>query len=139
MPWSRRGSTATTRSTRTTSRRVQARADDFLASGRDTWLLHFPRGYRFDHATQTLYFEWNPRSPYHSLFERHPAESKTVLSGNHSTFHEVHPTEQDDSLSAWVQVIHGGNLSNQLRAWAPEADLRRLRDFALAPGSLARP
>lgn len=112
---------------------IQARASDFVGSRRESWLLNFPRGFTLDRATGILYFAWSPRSHFHSLFERDPAATSTVLAGNHSNFHEQHPTDQDDSLAAWVQVIHGGNVKNSLRegVWVPEAKRARLHGFGI--------
>lgn len=110
---------------------TQNRAPDFCSQGLPSWLLSFPRGYQLDHHGGVLNFDWNPRNHFHSLFERDPASTKTVLFGNHSHFHEQHPTHQDDSLAAWIQVVHGGNVKNKLRSWAPRAPDIRLADFGL--------
>lgn len=109
---------------------IQARAPEYTG---DTWLVNFPRGYQLDHATGRLYLAWMTRSHFHTLFES-PAEPRTVLSGNHSRFHEQHPTVQDDSLDAWVQVIHDGNVKNSLLENAWPADPSRLDGFAAACG-----
>ena len=112
---------------------IQAHADDFIESEGPTMLLNFPRGFQLDHETGRLFFDWMPRSSFHSLFERPGDELTTVLAGNHSKFHEIHPTLHDDSILAWLMVIHGGNVINTLREYyTGEAEPSRLAEFGLA-------
>ncbi len=113
---------------------IQAHADDFISSDGPTLLLNFPRGFQLDHETRRLFFDWMPRSSFHSLFERPEADLATVLAGNHAKFHEIHPTEHDDSIVAWLMVIHGGNVINKLREYyTGEAESRRLAGFGVRP------
>jgi len=111
---------------------IQAHVDDFIQSDYPTMLLNFPRGFQLDHETGRLFFDWMPRSSFHSLFERPGGELTTVLAGNHSKFHEIHPTTHDDSIPAWLMVIHGGNVINTLREYyTGEAEPSRLAEFSL--------
>ena len=111
---------------------IQAHAGAFVEGDRETLLLNFPRGFQLDAATGRLTFDWMPRSSFHSLFERVGPELTTVLAGNHSKFHELHPTEHDDSIPAWLMVIHEGNVLNSLREYyTGEADSGRLAEFGL--------
>jgi Putative rhamnosyl transferase len=113
---------------------IQAHADAFIESDKETWLLNFPRGYQLDTASGRLLFDWMPRSSFHTLFERVSTGLSTVLMGNHSKFHESHPTEQDDSIPAWLMVIHEGNVLNTLREYyTGEADPGRLAEFCISP------
>lgn len=113
---------------------IQAHADAFMESDRETLLLNFPRGFQLDAASGRLSFDWMPRSSFHSLFERVSTGLSTVLAGNHSKFHEIHPTVHDDSIAAWLMVIHGGNVLNTLREYyTGEADASRLAEFSLSP------
>jgi hypothetical protein len=113
---------------------IQAHAAAFVESERETLLLNFPRGFQLDKASGHLYFDWMPRSSFHSLFERVTTTLTTVLAGNHSKFHEVHPTEHDDSIAAWLMVIHEGNVLNTLREYyTGEADLTRMVEFSISP------
>jgi hypothetical protein len=112
---------------------IQAHAESFIGSEKETWLLNFPRGYQLDRSSGRVFFDWMPRSSFHTLFERVGPELKTVISGNHSTFHEVHPTDQDDSIPAWLMVIHEGNVINSLREYyTGEAGPERLTEFGIA-------
>lgn len=112
---------------------IQAHADAFVKSERRTLLLNFPRGFQLDVATGRLLFDWMPRSSFHSLFEPVSTALTTVLAGNHSKFHELHPTEHDDSIPAWLMVIHEGNVLNTLREYyTGEADPARLAEFSIA-------
>jgi Putative rhamnosyl transferase len=111
---------------------IQAHVGRFIESDKATWLLNFPRGYQLDDASGRLLFDWMPRSSFHTLFERVTTDLKTVLAGNHSKFHEIHPTEHDDSIPAWLMVIHEGNVLNTLRDYyTGEADLKRLSEFCI--------
>lgn len=117
---------------------IRAHAEDFVESDRQTMLLNFPRGFQLDHETGRLFFDWMPRSSFHSLFERPGGELTTVLAGNHSKFHEIHPTVHDDSIVAWLMVIHGGNVINKLREYyTGEANRERLAEFGLADTGVA--
>lgn len=115
---------------------IQAHAGAFVESDRETLLLNFPRGFQLDAVTGRLAFDWMPRSSFHSLFERVGPELSTVLAGNHSKFHELHPTEHDDSIPAWLMVIHEGNVLNSLREYyTGEANPSRLAEFGLTHAS----
>ncbi|HET8862114.1 MAG TPA: glycosyltransferase [Solirubrobacterales bacterium] len=113
---------------------IQTHAEEFIGSERQTLLLNFPRGFQLDRDSGRLLFDWMPRSSFHSLFERVSTTLTTVLAGNHSRFHEVHPTEHDDSIPAWLMVIHEGNVLNTLREYyTGEADPSRLGEFSISP------
>jgi Putative rhamnosyl transferase len=118
---------------------IQAHADAFVESDRGTLLLNFPRGFQLDRASGRLFFDWMPRSSFHSLFERITTTLTTVLAGNHAKFHEIHPTEHDDSIPAWLMVIHEGNVLNTLREYyTGEADSARLAEFCINPTKVDR-
>jgi hypothetical protein len=117
---------------------IQTHVGHFIESDKATWLLNFPRGYQLDNASGRLLFDWMPRSSFHTLFERVTTDLQTVLAGNHSKFHEIHPTAQDDSMPAWLMVVHEGNVLNTLREYyTGEADPQRLAEFCI-PSKLAR-
>lgn len=118
---------------------IQAYADSFVEGEGETLLLNFPRGFQLDRASGRLHFDWMPRSSFHTLFERVSTGLTTVLAGNHSKFHEIHPTEHDDSIPAWLMVIHGGNVLNTLREYyTGEADPTRLVEFCVSPTKVDR-
>lgn len=118
---------------------IQDRLVDFAAMRTPRWLLNFPRGYQLDQVNGKVLLDWEPRSPFHSLFENDPISAKTVLMGNHSILHRQHPTTQDDSLAAWLMVIHGGNAENRLRGYYMGAvDRARLAEFGIRPKALAQ-
>lgn len=111
---------------------IQVHAARFIQGGQPTLLLNFPRGYQLDAKTGQVRFDWMPRSSFHTLLERPNADIKTVLSGNHSKLHEQYHTEHDDSIPAWLMVIHGDNVLNKLREYyTGDAPSERLRDFGL--------
>ena len=119
---------------------IQAHAADFVAGDHETMLLNFPRGFQLDDESGRLSFDWMPRSSFHSLFERPGEDLTTVLAGNHSKFHELHRTVHDDSIPAWLMVIHGGNVINSLREYyTGDAERKRLAEFGLSDAALASP
>lgn len=112
---------------------IQEYVDIFGHSGDTTLLLNFPRGFQLDLATSRLLFDWKPCNGFHTLFERLSSEPATVLAGNLSTSHEEHHTVQEDSIPAWLMVVHEDSALNALgEIYRGEADIARLADFGLA-------
>lgn len=96
---------------------VQAYAGAFHGSAHRDLLVNFPRGYRLDASTADLYEERLANSSFHSLFERpRSAQVESVLRANHAVLRQYHFTHQDESMHAWIIVVHGGNLANRIRA-----------------------
>jgi Putative rhamnosyl transferase len=94
---------------------IQAYAPAFHRSTLSDLLVNFPGGYRFDMENEAIYSSRMYNSPFHSLFERPYEKSPmTVITGKHTTMHERHMTHQDESLHAWMQVLHGSNIHNKL-------------------------
>jgi Putative rhamnosyl transferase len=101
---------------------VREYAVPFHRSAHPDLLLNFPRGYRRDEGAGRLYEARMHASPFHSLFER-PGRGpvataiqplNTALYDQHATLHRQRFTHQDDSMHGWIQVLHGGNVANQI-------------------------
>lgn len=105
---------------------VQDYAAPFHHCDLSSLLVNFPRGFRFDAETSIFYERRMPNSPFHSLFER-PGRGPvdTVFRsagtgryrkghGNHAMLHEHQVTHQDESMPAWLQVVHAGNVQNRI-------------------------
>lgn len=94
---------------------VQAYAEPFAQSDFETLVVNFPRGYRLDVATGELYEDRMVNSPFPSLLER-PGDGpvQTVLGTSHVMLSHGNPTQQDESLQAWLIAVHGGNLINDI-------------------------
>lgn len=90
--------------------------DAFYSSEQPALILNFPYGYKLDVDHGTLYESFQPHSPYMTLFERCDASRspRTILSGNHGLMHRTYPLHQDVARIAWIQAIHGGNVSNRV-------------------------
>ncbi|HMJ73576.1 MAG TPA: glycosyltransferase [Solirubrobacterales bacterium] len=125
---------------------IQTYAAPFHQSGHVRLLVNCPRGYRLDtREGPRLYRDWMPNSPFHSLFERpRQSEPETVLAaaheglrkryadrqrletlrtghtGGHSRMHQHYPTHQDESMPAWLIVVHEGNMVNRIPPTAHE-------------------
>lgn len=126
---------------------IQSYAEPFHHSSHERMVVNCPRGYRLDtkEATAKLYRDWMPNSPFHSLFER-PSRTPpaTVLGsaheelrkryngyerlpqlptgepGGHGRLHQHYPTHQDESMPAWMIVVHEGNMVNRIPPTAHE-------------------
>lgn len=113
--------------------RIQSYCAAFVNSARPSYLLNFPHGYKLHEAEGTLHETWNPHSPHLTLFERLDAEQypTTVQAGNHGFMQERHPLHLDAGPPTWLQVVHGGNVSNTMvstdRPVASDAIAERFR------------
>lgn len=115
---------------------IQAYADSFHRSAHPDLVVNFPRGYRLDARKNALYEDRMSNSSFPSLFERPSTrnEAMTVLCGpGHATLRQECFTHQDESMHAWLIVVHGGNVINRIRSDHPRADLAAgLSRFSLA-------
>jgi len=94
---------------------VQAYLPAFGRGGLDELLVNFPQGFRLELASGSAYASRMYNTPFHSLFERPKRRPPTsVITGKHTTAHERHVTHQDESMPAWLQVLHGSNIHNKL-------------------------
>lgn len=122
--------------------RVQAYAPTFWAAGHDAALLNFSRGFKLKKESGVLHDMWHPHSPHLTLFERLDSGRRpvTVLSGNHGFMQERYPLHVDAGPPVWVQVVHGGNVSNTVLRTDHEVPRSSLGDrFALAETDLGEP
>jgi hypothetical protein len=98
-------------------------AVDFLAriqqeaAGRDGVFLNFPFGYQC--VSGRLYYYVHLANPFLSFVERRDPEGHeqvpiTVMSGNHDQVRRTKRLRQVWSPPMWLQVIHGGNVINEL-------------------------
>jgi len=112
-------------------------AKDFHAAGRDVLLHNFPRGCKLDEPSGKAYLTWKPNSAFLTMFEKPVAgRIRSAMSGNHSHMWRELPTVQDDTLCAWLMVVHGKNVRNAIDPsdlMAPAAGLRRWFDIADDP------
>jgi hypothetical protein len=116
-------------------RRVRDHLDRFLATGHARWVYNPRLGYRLDHRTGRLYQASSRSSPFLTMFERVPDGGLPLgpYSGNHAEAYRHHPTYQDTGARLWLQVVHGGNVRNRIKAEAPEVPVAALGgDFAVA-------
>lgn len=103
---------------------VQKYARPFHRSDHRDLLVNFPRGYRLRSPSMELFEDRMPNSSFHSLFERpRRAQVETVMKANHAILRQHHWTHQDESMHAWIVVVHGDNLVNRIRPHHPPAVL----------------
>lgn len=116
-------------------RRLRDLVGRFLQTGHDRWLYNPMFGYRFDVEHERLFAAAMPNSPFLSLFERVTEGHCPVgaLSGHHSRMPERYPTYHDASARFWLQILHGGNVSNRIRPMDIEVPLESLgSDFSIS-------
>jgi hypothetical protein len=121
--------------------RVRDYVPAFRASGEDSLLVNFSQGLKLVTDGGELYDSYQPYSPYVSLLEslRGAREPLTVIRGNHGHLYLEHPLHEDASAPAWLQVVHGGNVSNHVHAADKRiADQLPLAGFALRPEAARR-
>lgn len=118
--------------------RVATYVRPFCASGHDALLLSFPEGFKLDVGADRVFASFQPHNAFLTAFERvgRPGGLRTVQSGNHGLLHREHPLHQDASGPAWLQVVHGANVTNHVYP----ADLPQPRSvldgrFALRQGA----
>ena len=113
--------------------RIGAYREPFDASGLDSAALNFSRGLKLDHATGRVFETFHPQSPHLTLFERlAPGRPPvTAQSGNHGRMQEAHVLHTDAGPPAWIQVVHGGNLSNHIHTTDDEVPTQRLDRFVV--------
>jgi hypothetical protein len=98
--------------------RIQGYLEAYRGSPRETMLLSFSQGRSIETRSGALYDSFQPHGPFMSLFEDLSADAEplTVYSGNHAQLHLDHPLHVDASRAAWLQVLHGQNVNNHVRA-----------------------
>jgi hypothetical protein len=103
---------------------VQRYVPGFLASGLDRLVVNFPRGLQYDSVSGRLFERQYPHSPFPTMIERAAPDGKpvTVHSAQHTELPKQWPTHQDVSIDGWLQVIHGGNVKNEIASDAVEID-----------------
>jgi hypothetical protein len=95
--------------------------------------LNFPQGFVLDEGGK-LYALTHLANSFASWLEPWDAKARTAISINHLKMTRVGPVRQLDGAAAWLQVVHGGNVSNKVRGRrvAPEAAAGRFPAAALA-------
>lgn len=82
-----------------------------------------------------VYAHSHPCNAFASWFEPWDAAARTCMSINHMRMAEVGPIRQVAGPAAWLQVVHGGNVSNKVRGRrvGPEAVRGRFPPAVLGP------
>lgn len=97
--------------------------------GQNFEFLNFTNGYIWEEGR--VWAGRHPRNAFISLVERAEAYC-TVYCRNHMELNQEGPIVQIDKPAAWLQVVHGRNLTN--RVWGtpePEVDLHQT--FGISP------
>lgn len=116
---------------------VQRYAEPFVASNLSRIVVNFPRGFQYDTSGDRLFERQYPHSPFPTMLELAASPERkpvTVHSAQHTQLPKQWPTHQDLSMNGWLQVIHGGNVKNEIAPDAVEVDREELLgQFVLEP------
>ena len=93
--------------------RIQRHAGAFLGSSRTSCCIR-SRLAQFDAVNGLVYRSRYQQNAFLSLFERPGNDVRGVMRENHTRLEKLCPLERDSSLLGWLQVLHGGNVSNHL-------------------------
>lgn len=94
---------------------IQSHARTFLESSDDLLLHTFPLGCKLDVVNRLVYRSRYQQNAFLSLFERPGNDIQGVMRMSHTKLEQFCPLERDFGLLGWLQVLHTGNVSNQLR------------------------
>lgn len=86
-----------------------------------------------------VYAHDHPSNAFASWFEPWDADTRTCMSINHMRMAELGPIEQVGGPPAWLQVVHGGNVSNKVRGRRIAPGTIRGRFPAVVLGDLPDP
>lgn len=129
-------------------RAVQEYIEPFDRSAHDALLVRFPRGYRYDEPSGRMFSSYWMDSPFISLLERvgnGSGEVQNVYFAQHPRIHLDFPTHSEESLPAWLQVIHGRAESTDQEALAGVAltggnrrsEVKAETDYEVDPTAIA--
>jgi hypothetical protein len=106
----------------------------FAPSDLETLVVNFERGWQLDVATGAVSERWYPHSPFLTLIERRvPGRGvRGAMHAGHTVMPYNHTTHQELSIVGWLQVIHGGNVANNIVDAGLDVPSRDLRQFGLA-------
>jgi hypothetical protein len=111
---------------------VQEYAGLFRVSELDHMVVNFEQGWQLDAETGVVSERWYPHSPFISLLERVGAGPiRGVMHANHTTLPTHYLTHHDLSIVGWLQVVHGGNVTNTVVDAATVVAGPDLRQFGL--------
>ena len=110
--------------------RLQAAVSGQGAPGRGSW--NFPEGFVLEGGK--LYALTHEANAFASWLEPWDARTRTAISINHLKMTRVGPVTQVGGGPGWLQVVHGGNVSNKVRGRrvAPGGGAGRFPASALA-------
>jgi Putative rhamnosyl transferase len=100
---------------------MQDYIDPFARSSLDGLLVRFPRGYRYDEPSGKMFSSYWMDSPFITLLEKLDGDRKNprnVYFAQHPRIHLEVATHLDESIPAWLQVIHGRAQSTNPEALA---------------------
>ena len=106
-------------------RRVRDHVESFLETEHPKWVTNPLHGFKLDVTVGKLYAASMPGNPFLTMFERVAPDQPLVgpFTGSHTRMHERYPMYEDNGPRLWLQVIHGTNLSNSIRARSGDSEV----------------
>jgi hypothetical protein len=97
---------------------LQSYIQAFANSPHPLWAVNFPTGYRYEAETGRAYAAVWLHGAFMTLFERmRPGEREFhIYRAGHNKLHHTMPVHFDESIPAWLQVIHGLAESTEYRS-----------------------
>lgn len=92
---------------------VERLRNSAMAAGQRTTAFNFTNG--FVVADGRVYALTHRSNAFVSLLEPRDGSERTVMSIQHLDVERHYPIVQVDGPGAWVQMVHGGNVSNKIR------------------------
>lgn len=102
---------------------IQGHAPAYAESPGEHLLHTFPLGCKLDAVNGQAYRTWYRQNAFLSLFERAGNDVQGVMRDSHVRLEKLFsPQVQDHAVLGWLQVLHGGNVSNSLNRHDEPAD-----------------
>lgn len=89
-----------------------------IAAGLDgRFVINFDSGaiLQLNNDRPALYEYRDDSNPFASLIEKFSPDSKTIWGVQHTEIHELGEVVHVEGKPMWLQVVHGGNVSNRVR------------------------
>jgi hypothetical protein len=124
---------------------LQSYLPAFVNSPHPRWVVNFPRGYRYDAETGRAFAAVWLHGAFMSMFEKmRPGkrEFRNIYKVRHNWLHHTMPLHFDESIPAWLQVIHGLAESTDYRSGVPltggnnQSLIRRDIDIEIDPAEI---
>ncbi|WP_234086646.1 glycosyltransferase [Azonexus sp. R2A61] len=94
-----------------------ARVQDVALSGKGKFVINFDQGaiLQLNGSKQALYEYWDHSNPFSSMVEPFGLDAVTIWGVQHTELSQLGQVQHISGTPMWLQVVHGGNVSNRVR------------------------